>query len=516
MDTSTMQLQHFEPEIEMRVAKRTASDMEEGHRLVDVRYPGMYLQTTMMVAIVYYDTSVDVDLLYKYARTVSLRVGVIVPEQHAVGTFISLSANGYVRGQIKDLLVRRYCGAYLRNCLSLYVRTSPTKSVNCKISAKKIHVCGVLTKEEASDACRLVMGNILELESLLSYIRKIPENIRQNTLSITGAFKGPKMSTYRKQLVTVTILEEDCYSSVVESRKSIRDALCVLHKTRERKEAVPATITWCGTGIVKCVTVDVARIRWLQRQSNVETKRQVPARVDKNEDGTARYVTGPSLHSPARQDGDDHLAPTLTTVMTLMYEDFDKNTVHVAHRLLPLPFTPTFSVHGDFDRPLWALMARIHSDHKTFSGWYDACQYILRVTPLFSVPPALTEIRSAMTNCRATLPYGIHKSPLARAFEANGYAVIYNRLKHDHVSVFVPYVSTKDIIRKRKLDAVQFMVFGSGKITITGPDVEINIKAFATFMLTIRDNESRFRVTHEHCLKALPAKRTKAKANKLE
>lgn len=471
----------------------------EGGGLVMARaspasYSDMELRTSTMVAVVYLDCDVNTETVYRYTMTADLRGAVARSSAYPVGQVVSLSADGMTRGDARDNLRRRHLGAFLHNSMSAYIQSTPNKRVHCGLSTNKIHLCGLVSRAEGRHVASLMLASLHATQARLLHINRLSAGVRRATLDIVRLFQGPPTVQYYKQIVTIAMTRATWTERVLESRKA----------GDQRDAPVPVTVMYHGTGEVEHKLVEPIRLRWLHQCAlagpKVQVKRQVKGFV----------VVDPTTASGVRHQ----LSFKGSEELVLLHYEKPLPSSRAIHVLLPAP--SRMRVRGTYDPVLLELMLHLHQDYQSHEDWATACEQLAsEARVIYAVdhpPPAVSVVRGALTNLTVCLPFAVDKSSLARVFEREGFIVNFDNQVHDHVSLHLPYESSDQIVRKKKNDSILVLIFGSGKVTITGPDADLNREAFDVVMTTVRAHELRFRAefdAHANCLPAPHRKRAR-------
>ena len=355
------------------------------------------------------------------------------------GTIMSMSESGATRGLTTSTLRARHLGGYLKNNTSLSIcirRGEAIVPMHANLSRRTIHVCGSKNAGEAAAVCGYVLQHMNELQQRLNHIKTLTEEQRQNTLNLMNLYKGPLVKRYYQELVTVTV-QTRVWKRATHQRRD--DTLLEVSITHDY-------LTDLSQSSAK---VRLSAIKWLMQQPDVVVKRK------RNKFMTISYEA-PMKNWPGRIEH-NLLLPTITTV-------------HAPEGVDPLLYDTMMRNIGDFD---------------SWQGWNSSCRLLLQSTFCCSPETRVLNIQSSLVNSNLHLPFAVRLSEMAVYFEQLQYAVKYNNQVDDYVSLFFPYITNNNICRKSEDDAVEIMVYSSGKTIISGPSIMINQSSCDAFLRLI-------------------------------
>ena len=360
-------------------------------------------------------------------------------QNFAPGTIVSLSDSGATRGVTGAGLRIHHCGGFLKNNLSIGItiqRGDKIVLMNAMVSSRMVHTCGVKTEAEAKMICGFILDAVRDLNERLVYFGKIPEHIRTATLKLTEAFRGPAAQRYYQELVVITIAITD-WVVANEGEEG---------RTGRSDISVNVEHNYCKHMSLQR-TVKLISIKWLMQQPDVDVKRK------RNKFIRISYER-PMVEHEAR-----------------------------THCNILLPSVDILNARG-IDLTLFQTMERPHADFDSWQGWYQCCVMLMQTTFCHQDnAPQISNIRSSLVNCKLDLPFKPRLTEIARYFQDEGMVVKYDNQEDGYVSIYFDYVADDTICRKRKDgDAVEIMVFSSGKTNISGPSIAINQTACDDFV----------------------------------
>lgn len=409
-----------------------------------------------MTIIVLLGGRLQTETLFEFLPTARVRYNLgnatrtLVAAPLEVGAILCMSHNGNTRGTVVS-------DGQMLHFMSLSVQ-GPVKAINCRVSPANIHMCGVLSREQAVETAEMVRAHAIKLDDDITEIQTLSPDVRLATLRFIERFRGPKVRLRRMQHVLVTYSTED-WMRETAPQTSKTSPYASLHIAQPRTGHIEVTMHRRGNRPDETVSVSIAALRWLKDQPGVKRK-------DKRKKTTSTV----SYNEPT--------------------DEFD--TVHLLQRL---PRRAGIDIPAGVSHHLLRMMCHNHGDFTTFEAWHAMCRRLITVQSVFvdREPITIGPNLSSMVNYHQQLGFLVNREGLIETLRDNKIPTLFNNQTANHVSVLLPYMKREGILRKRVKDRVEFKITLSGSVAISGPHEDINREVYQTLLNVIYANMDRCR-----------------------
>ena len=348
------------------------------------------------------------------------------------GSIFSARFEGWTRG-----LVRSQSRKYLKNSVSIDIIVTKDKYINVKLSSCKLHMCGPRSIRHGEICADFIMKYLYEINDTIEYVRNNPELAHAAFTWVCEHLLGDEVMrpVYREQQYR--------YEKQRRQPSSVRFRDVSFHD---------------GDLPVVSVRMKTCDIRELERSNMVHTQlvdgQKVVEIVVKVVDHT---VTS------------NHLNPI---------KDSDI-PAHIDRRCVE---------YFAFNAPRESIGNRI-SDYTYYEDWLKEAEWLRQCNNVYEYKPHVGSFPTAMTNFNFGLGFSIKRTEMAQLFDKHtDFTGDFDNMRNQNVKIELPYYSNDDsICRKNKSSSVIFIVYKTGKVTLTGPNEKVNMLAFYEFVRYIKE-----------------------------
>lgn len=345
------------------------------------------------------------------------------------GAIFSVRFEGLTRG-----LIRSQSRKFLKNSVSIDIVVSPEKYINVKLSSCKLHMCGPQNREHGEICAGFIMKYLYEIQDTIEYVRShVDESNRAFEYAI-NMVKGDQTerSVYREQKIQFD-------KRRLRQKSTNSPDIDVLFKD--------------GNAETVCQSMPIKELRTLEKNNCSHT-----------------FMLDGTKMTEINIQVEDHRV-SATTMRALKLDDVP---VHIDKRCLQY-----FAFNATMD---WVRERT--SDYCYYEDWLKEAEWLRKCTSVYSYKPHIGDFPSAMTNYNFGLGFSIDRAKMANLFDKHPeFTGDFDNMRSQNVKIELPYFSEDNrICRKNKSSSIIFIVYKTGKVTLTGPLEHVNMLAFREFV----------------------------------
>jgi hypothetical protein len=120
------------------------------------------------------------------------------------------------------------------------------------------------------------------------------------------------------------------------------------------------------------------------------------------------------------------------------------------------------------------------SDYKYYSLLLGEMNWLKGYNALYTHRPELGPFPCAMTNHNFGLGYAVNRFKVVELFRGHqDFSIDFDNMRSQNIKISVPYFSNSaGIHRKNTSSSITFILYRTGRVTLTGPTAELNMRAF--------------------------------------
>lgn len=466
------------------------------------------IKITTMTVIIELTDEVNIENVFPLLELVRLDLPVQIrqtkkykiPYCGVPGAILSAKFKDWARG-----IVKNKSGKYFRNSITLDICTS-RKNISIKLSKKKIQMCGADSNELVVETVNHILTHIKRIQSDLNYIK---ENLERKSDTIKWVWENTKGDYYiiDADNQKIIMLEEGetivDYNSDTETNEEINqtDVKVILKDNGSyRTKRIETFFTsWSDQFIVnenkyivnkEGKSYNMINPYYNAKQCNGEEL--IPCILDEN-----------FFIRPHEYDADGNIINYIfvnTAGKPIVLVDFKILKIHEVYSI-KIPDNYPNNYPEGVDQRIANLCIKQSIDHIYH---HIFCQYIneiCKIEQVVSLDIGILKIDTAMINYNYSLQMCINRWELAVNINGkNGFSARFDNTSDHCVTITLPYAVSDEIRRKKKNKKFShtFMVYKSGVVTQSGPNINLMREAFYIFTETI--NEIRDKI----CVRGKP------------
>lgn len=358
-----------------------------------------------------------------------------------VGTIFSLRHEGKTRGLRRSMSQR-----FLKNSASIDMVISPRKHINVKLSGCRLHMCGPNQQAQASLALNVMMNHLAHIQETILYILDHP-------------VEAKRALEYAKEMLRGNLVPKTIFHTVTY----------VFRKQRYQRSTRMIDVTVYGelgqdergNPIAQKTSMRLASMRLLEK-TNWSFVREV-----RENNNVLRYT---------------HVIQE----KALAVEE-----VHgISSRWASLPEFLA-DAPQEVDRKCLGYYAiNAFCDHDRYATWLLEAEYLAQHNLVYKHAPVRVVLQKALVNFNFGIGFVINRNAFTHVFSKHPHFItVYDNIRAQNIFISLPYFSTNsEICRKKKNSCITFIVYQTGRVTLTGPHESLNRIALIAFMDHVRTN----------------------------
>lgn len=393
------------------------------------------------------------------------------------GAILSARYKDITRG-----IVKSKSNKYFRNSITIDLCTS-RKHVSIKLSRNIIHMCGPDSRELVVESAEHILKHIKSIQSDLDYIK---ENREIHDITLNWVKEKSKGEYYIVDSETQEVLELDEGETLkLDDKISTEDFKVsnILMMNGEFKTKIIETPfeAWGKEDSIEHDNILTHNIYGTYYMIDYKTRQRVPCIYDTNffikplsydEDGNVEEYTFVDNYGNPFKTVRDQIITAMEVHSLNIPEEYPDN------------------YPSGIDRRIANFYIK---QEPNYNFYHVFCQYVECVKDIERVmSPNLSigNINMAMINYSYSLGMSVNRWKLASTINGrDGFIVKYNNTTDHCVTISLPYELTeemKKIRRKNKKTCHTFMVYKSGTVTQSGPNVDMMREAYEKFRNIIK------------------------------
>lgn len=390
------------------------------------------------------------------------------------GAILSAKFKDTTRG-----IVKSKSGKFFRNSITIDLCTSK-KNIVAKLSRHKIHMTGADSEELAIEAANHILDHIKTIQADLDYMAAHPESQETTIAWIKDNSKGEYFIIDAENHEILTLGPEE---KLVQSETAGIYHIITAEGKVKTKNIEHLFDAWHADDYVD----DDKVIR------NVDNKPYYMYNGNDTDHLVSCILEQNFFIKPETYDEDGNITGYIfrniydKPVKIITQQILEVAEVHSL--LIPSGYPNTYP--EDIDKRIANFYIRQAPD---YAYHHVFCQYIDCVKAIKEVMTSdlnVERLNMAMINYSYSLGMSIDRWQLANWINGrNGFSVRYNNTTDHCVTISLPYEIPDDmklVRRKNKTPRHTFMVYKSGIVTQSGPNIQMMKEAYRIFIQTIMD-----------------------------
>lgn len=437
------------------------------------------LKITTMTVIVNLSGNVEIDYVVPLLEITRLKLKTPIRQTRKFkipfcatpGAILSVKYDGMTRGIVKSVTKTSF-----RNSVTIDICTS-VKNISTKLSRNKIHMCGPNSKELALETAGHILTHLRNIQADLDYIH---DNLDKRDATLEWIMKAVKGDEYIIDSETQDIVLLDIGEELEELEDSEDDSTQGIYRQRYRIKT--------ADGTYRARIYDVKYEGW-QPGDTVKDGRVLDA------DGNPYMVVvagetevmelGRNLFSDENNVNFKDAKGQIVRIR--------RSKIITVEKVFSLVYPKEYP--NNYPEEVDTRIANFYIKHIPDYIYHDIyCLYlnsIKDIAKIMDTDVGIDRVDMAMINYSYHLQMNIVRGKLAEFI--NGYNDFTARFDNtsDHcVTITLPYdvpEHLKKIRRKNKTPCHTFMVYKSGIVTQSGPNIELMKEAYYKFMNTLSE-----------------------------
>lgn len=495
-----------------------------------------YLKVTTMTVIVELEGTVFIENAFPLLEITRLELPkrlrqtkkFKIPYCGIPGAILAVTFENTTRG-----IVKNKSGKFFRNSITIDICTSK-KNISAKLSRGKIHLCGPNSEALSRETAEHIIDHLIKIQSDLDYMKDKPEEKENSIKWLKEASKGDHyiIDADTHEIIELKDREEiqtmyngilstgDSVDSANESDSSLsssvpdtREGLPVragvgvggeeetcLKVEEGQEEIVERVIVTDGT--VKTKRIEFILSKWnegdnIGNDGTVMNKEGVPYKMLLDNDKVVTCILERNFF--IKPDKCDDRGNIISHSFTNMYgepvrivQDIPLKVLEVDSLVIPTGYPNNYPV--DVDQRIANFYIKHAPDHVYHHVFCQFVDFVSGIEEVITPGLRLKNINMAMINYSYSLGMCINRWNLANRINGNsGFLARYNNTTDHCVTISLPYEvpeHMREVRRKNKPPCHTFMVYKSGIVTQSGPNIDMMRDAYNKFMGTITEIRS--------------------------
>lgn len=399
------------------------------------------------------------------------------------GTVIALAYNGEQRGLVRDVVK-----GYLKNSLEIDFSISD-KNVNMKMSEKKMQMVGIKNMDQGWEAVKIISEH---LDKVYQKLAKMSEN-RERTAKVHEKLKtifcGESVQRPVHQMFTY-IFEDLSLKRVKKPKRILLD----MGDDEEVKVTVRSTET---------VSIVPENQPPKPAKANDSDSDDVLESDNDSQSENEHEVAVIKNVVMSKHDLMDIFTKRTTSsykkgFVTFLYEELVDKVDDVTINF-EKPDDSVFE--DDYEREMYEFARNAISNFKYYSDALVIMEWLFSIDAthnnIYDVPTKIDRLTKAMVNINFDLGFKIDRSKLCKLInKVEDFDSNYGNLTHHTLTISLSYqkyfpqyaevIEEKGKRKKKKERVAVFMCYYSGKVTLSGPNEEVDEWAYNRFIAEIK------------------------------
>lgn len=358
-----------------------------------------------------------------------------------VGTIFSLRHEGKTRGLRRSMSQR-----FLKNSASIDMVITPRKHINVKLSGCRLHMCGPNQQSQASLALNVMMDHLARIQEVIQYI-------------ISHVAEAKRALDYAKEVLRGDLVARNIYHTVTY----------VFRKQRYQRSTRMIDVTVYGESgndaqgnpIPQKTSMRLSSMRMLEK-TNWSFVREV-----QENNNVSRYTHVIQEKALGTED-----VPGISNRWTSLSDFLADAPAEIDQKCLGYYTINAFR------------------DHDRYNTWLAEADYLAQHNLVYKHAPVRVVLQKALVNFNFGIGFIINRHAFTHVFSQHPHFItVYDNIRAQNIFISLPYFSTNgEICRKKKNSCITFIVYQTGRVTLTGPHESLNRIALIAFMDHVRTN----------------------------
>lgn len=381
------------------------------------------------------------------------------------GAILSAKFQNITRGIVKSKSKRSFL-----NSITIDICTSK-KNISAKLSGEIIHMCGPNSRELAIETANHIIDHLLVIQGELDYINldvtrknEAIQWIKDNTVGDNYVIDSETQEIIELRDEDSTIINDNIVDKIGRVRTKDKE---IPFDVWHDRDGVGDNNTVCNGNKPYVVVTPKGEVQPAILNENFFIK------TETGEDGRTKYF----FHSG------DGIHPVKILIKVPI------EVMRVKSIIIPKEYPDSYP--PTIDPRIVNFYIKYAPD---FAYHHVYCQFLDSVKDIEEVTTpdlAINQVNMAMINYSYSLGMSVDKWELANRINGrNGFISRYNNSTDHSVTISLPYKTNdgaKKTGRKNKKKCHTFMVYKSGIVTQSGPQIDSMCKAYYLFMDTIME-----------------------------
>jgi len=464
------------------------------------------LKVTTMTVIVDLEGDAEIEYIFPLLRLTRLDLPkntkqtrkFKIPFCSVPGAILSARYKDVTRGIVKSKSKK-----FFRNSITIDLCTS-SKNISVKLSRNKIHMCGPDSREIIIESATHILNHIRDIQADLDYIKS---NNESHDITLNWVKEKSKGEYYIVDVDTQEILnlnvEEGETLVFDEQSKTEFETGNILLPNGEFKTKRIETLydAWGKEDSLDKDNILKHKTKGAYYMLDCKAQQKVPCIYDTNffikptsydEEGNAESYTFVDKYGNPFKTVKDEIITVMEVYSINIPEEYPNN----------------------YPAEIDERIANFYINQEPNYNFYHVfCQYIecvKNIDRVMSEDLSIGSINMAMINYSYSLGMSINRWKLASTINGmDGFIARYNNTTDHCVTISLPYELTeemKKVRRKNKKSCHTFMVYKSGIVTQSGPNVDMMREAYIKFNNIIQSIKDTINIKgKEFNLKYIPS-----------